>query len=530
MNYLRVNKHVLANGTRRFYQDHWGGAAWVHRVKGTYAERKIPYRLPELRDALRKDLNIEVQITEGEKDCETLREKGFVATTNPGGALSWTDDLTAWLRILGVRCAALHEDNDEKGRLRTVKLTAALSDFVKLRVVRYPDVPLGEDVTWWLTEGGHTSEELQTKIESALVFEPSTALRSKSASQYEIQAVDWLWEYRIAKGALNILAGLPDKGKGVMWADITARITTGKEWPAGEGRAPIGKVIILTAEDDIERTVVPRLVAAGADLNKVEIVEMARNPDGSERMFNLVIDIPLLKAKIEEVGDVALVIIDPVAAYLGVGKISGGSATDVRGVLAPLTKLAEEKQAAIYAVMHFNKKTDITNAVLRIADSLAYAATGRSVYIAVEDLDHEGAYLFVKAKCNLAPSDLPALRYRIYSKRVGFDAKLGKPIEPPYTVWDEQPVKITALEAMEAAAGGSRGTALQDAVDFLTARLAQGPVKAEDIIADAKALGIAKRTLDRAKREMGIKVGKEQGVIAGAWCWFPAEKEEEAPP
>src|SRR5262249_11893845 len=155
------------------------------------------------------------------------------------------------------------------------------------------------------------------------------------------------------------------------------------------------------------------------DLDRVEIIKMAHNADGTERMFNLVTDLPALRAKIEEVGDVILVVIDPVSAYLGVGKISGGSSTDVRGVLSPLTKPGEETQAAILAVMHFNKKADITNAILRIADSLAYAAAARSIYIAVEDPENDNAYLFVKAKGNLAPSNLTALRYMIGVRNVG---------------------------------------------------------------------------------------------------------------
>jgi putative DNA primase/helicase len=172
---------------------------------------------------------------------------------------------------------------------------------------------------------------------------PKPALRSGRASQYEMEAVEWLWQWRIAKGALNILAGLPDQGKGLTWSDIVARITTGREWPAGEGRAPQGNAIIFTAEDDIRRTVVPRLVAAGADLERIEIIEMTRNPDGTERMFNLVTDLPLLKSKIVEIGSVSIAVIDPVASYLGVGKVAAGSQTDVRGVLAPLTKIAEEE-------------------------------------------------------------------------------------------------------------------------------------------------------------------------------------------
>ena len=101
---------------------------------------------------------------------------------------------------------------------------------------------------------------------------------------------------------------------------------------------------------------------------------MAKNPDGTPRMFNLATDLALLLSKIDEIGDVVLVIIDPVSAYLGVGKVNNSSTTDVRAVLAPLTKLAEEKKISIIGIMHFNKKADVTNAMLRIADSLAYVA------------------------------------------------------------------------------------------------------------------------------------------------------------
>jgi hypothetical protein len=170
-NYLRVDRHDLPNGARHFFQHRWTGAGWALGVKGTYAEAKIPYRLPQLIAALRANPDAELQICEGEKDADTTARLGFIATTNPGGALSWTPELTAWLHSLGVRRAVIHEDNDEKGRERTKRLGAALSGFIKLRVVRYPDVPEGEDVTWWL-EHGHTKEELLARIEAAELAAP----------------------------------------------------------------------------------------------------------------------------------------------------------------------------------------------------------------------------------------------------------------------------------------------------------------------------------------------------------------------
>jgi hypothetical protein len=91
-------------------------------------------------------------------------------------------------------------------------------------------------------------------------------LHSVRASAVKMKAVNWLWPNRFAIGKLGLIVGLPDEGKGQVLADIAARVTCAAEWPCGEGIAPLGNVIMLTAEDDPADTVVPRLVAAGADL------------------------------------------------------------------------------------------------------------------------------------------------------------------------------------------------------------------------------------------------------------------------
>ena len=119
-----------------------------------------------------------MQITEGEKDADTLHRLGFVASTNPGGAKYWTDDLTAWLRVLGVRRIVLHEDNDKAGVERTTSLAPVLASFATVRVARYPDVPGGrdavggEDVTYWIEALDHSKEDLAARIAAA---EPANA-------------------------------------------------------------------------------------------------------------------------------------------------------------------------------------------------------------------------------------------------------------------------------------------------------------------------------------------------------------------
>src|SRR5262249_10381173 len=185
------------------------------------------------------------------------------------------------------------------------------------------------------------------------------------------------------------------------------------------------------------------------------------------------------------------------------------------GGLRALKDMAEELDVAVIGIAHFNKKDDIKSALLRVSDSIAYVAAARHVYAVIDDPEIKDAKLFVKAKNNLA-RDTKALRYGIGVKTVGHDAKLGVDINAPYIVWHPQHVEITANEAMQAAGGH---TAKREAREFLLEQLEAGPRKAEDIIDQAKQEGIAKRTLDRAKKDLGIKSRKTPSRFDGEWYW-----------
>jgi hypothetical protein len=281
-------------------------------------------------------------------------------------------------------------------------------------------------------------------------------------------------------------------------------------------------VILLTAEDDLADTVVPRLVAAGANLSRVAILRMV--PDGSsKRMFSLVTDLDMLRRKIEEVGDVQAILIDPITAYLGVKQIDSFRTTDVRAVLAPMVDLATEFRVLILAIMHFNKKLDVTNALLRISDSLAFGATARHVYAIVNDAENKRR-LFVRGKNNLAPSDQQALAFTIALREVGTDAKNDKPILAPHLVWQAEHVDVTATEAMQAANESKSPAARDNAKRFLSDLLMGGPMTKQEIEEAAEANKISGRTLRRAKDELGIIVKKDSGQ-GGAWRWhLPPEQ------
>jgi AAA domain len=331
----------------------------------------------------------------------------------------------------------------------------------------------------------------------------------------EIAGIEWLWSKRFAVGKLSLVVGLPDEGKELLTSYIVAQVTCAGLWPCNEGHAPLGNVLMFTDEDDHNDTVVPRLAAAGADRKRVEIVKMVSGT--KDRMFNLVTDLELLRRKIVEMGDVRAVLIDPITAYLGLGKIDSFRTGDVRAVLTPLCNLAAELRVAIIAIMHFNKKVDVTNALLRISDSLAFAAVARGVYGVIDDAEHERK-LFVRAKNNLAARDQnKTLAFRFTACEVGIDKNTGEVIRAPYIVWDPQYVDVTASEAMQAAAESKSPAARDEAQKFLTDILANGPILKTEIEEAAEANGIAERTLRRAKTELKI-IAKKDGDGA-KWRW-----------
>jgi hypothetical protein len=341
------------------------------------------------------------------------------------------------------------------------------------------------------------------------------------AADLEMCGIDWLWPGRFARGKFGLIAGLPDYGKGQIAAFIAAAVTAAIQLPCDEGNAPQGNVIWFNAEDGARDTVLPRLVAAGADPKRVHFVNSVRI-GGEDKSFSLVTDLRLLRKAIERIGNVVLVIIDPVSAYLGVGKVDGRSATDVRGVLTPLKELAEDLHIAAIAVAHFNKKDDVKSALLRVSDSIAYVAAARHVYAVLDDPEDKNSKLFVKAKNNLA-RDTKALRYGFGVKTVGHDPKLNVDIEAPYIVWHPQHIEVTANEAMQAADGRS-GYAKREAREFLLERLDAGPVGADELFEEAEQNGIAKTTLKRAKKEIGIRSRKTPGKFDGRWFWeLPAK-------
>jgi hypothetical protein len=186
-------------------------------------------------------------------------------------------------------------DNDLPGTRHAETVAQNLIGIAReVCVVTLPWLGVKEDVFDWIARGG-TKEKLEELGWGAPQWTPTVQLpndhagqskpqpppvtaifKSARADTFKMKAVTWLWPDRFAIGKLGIIAGLPDEGKGQILCDMAARITRGLLWPCNEGTAPKGSVIHLSAEDDPEDTIVPRLAAAGADLSRIELLTMVQ--------------------------------------------------------------------------------------------------------------------------------------------------------------------------------------------------------------------------------------------------------------
>jgi hypothetical protein len=257
-----------------------------------------------------------------------------------------------------------------------------------------------------------------------------TGLVVINAGQVVPEETTWICQDIIPRGKLSLFAGNPGLGKSQLSTYFAATVTTGGKWTPAMGDLPnadIGTVIILQAEDHIKDTIVPRLMAAGADSSRVEIVKAVKTDEGSDRFFNLEADLELLGDLLTEIGDVALIIIDPVSAYLG--KTDSHNNAEVRGVLAPIAAFAEKHDVAVLGVTHLNKGTG--DAINKGMGSIAFTAAPRAVWLVTRDGQDKDKRLFLPVKTTNGP-DGHGYAFSVVAARI--DGKT-KPIKTSKIVW-----------------------------------------------------------------------------------------------
>jgi phage N-6-adenine-methyltransferase len=301
-------------------------------------------------------------------------------------------------------------------------------------------------------------------------------------------ATDWLWSARIPKGELTILDGDPSVNKSSLLMDLAARVSTGREMPDGTA-GMFGGVLMLLAEDSLQKTVLQRLKAAGADLGRIAV------PPGS-------VVIPKDLARVEEwvyVIKAALVIVDPLMAFLGA---DSNSDQEVRRALTPLKSIAERTDCSVVLVRHLTKRGG-RHALYRGGGSIGIVAATRSALMVGRAPDDPDMRVLCQTKSNLGPL-APSL--------------LFEPVATPEGVvrveWrgecDYTPDDLLAPSK-------PNENRLAEAMGFLKELISGGPVEQKAVKEKAIQAGFAYRTVERAKELLGVQSERE-GWGPGSTC------------
>ncbi len=326
--------------------------------------------------------------------------------------------------------------------------------------------------------------------------------------------IRWLWPQRLALGKVSLLVGQPGVGKSQLSCALAAAVTRGGRLPDG-AHAPKGSVVFVTCEDDPADTIVPRLAAAGADLERVHHLAWIVDPKDAARRehFSVAAHHEALAEMIAAIGDVRLLIIDPITAYMGAA--DSHKTADVRQALAPLQELAAAEHVAVLAISHLNKNGAEGSALNRVVGSGAFVAVARSAWlIAADPGDEDGQRrIFTPLKNNIG-DDQAGFAFAVEG------VELGGGITTSRVVFEAEPVRVDADELLrdQGQQPEERG-ARQEAEDWLydlLANCAPGTGLATKTVTDqAAAAGISERTLRRARARLGIRATKSEG--GGPW-------------
>lgn len=222
-----------------------------------------------------------------------------------------------------------------------------------------------------------------------------------SAATIKPKAAQWLWPQWLPRGMLTILAGAGGDGKTTLTLGLIATMTSGGRWPDGSFCTEKQNAVIFSSEDSAEHTIIPRLIASGADLNRVFVMQGRINDLGELEPFDPSRDCDLLARELDRIGGAGLIMIDPIVAA-----VSGDMhrANDVRRSLQPLVNLAEQHGAAVVGISHFAKGSQASSPADRVLGSQAFTALARMVLVSAKREGEEDRVL-ARAKSNISADD-----------------------------------------------------------------------------------------------------------------------------
>ncbi len=470
-----------------------------------------------------------VVLCEGESDTITLAYAGIPAFGISGAPHGWKSEYAKQPVLENAKRILVIQEPDDAGQ-KLVEKIARCFPAGKVWVVKLPAKDPSE---LWINS--KTDEDFAAAWKAAVSAAVPVGAAAEGEREYTVEKLSsiapkpltWLWPGRIPRGKITIFGGNPGVGKGLATCSLAAIVTTGRMFPdeAISDRPPMD-VLMLFCEDDAEDTVVPRLMAAGADLERIyrikaqAIIGTGDKATKIERELAFDSDLKLLKRFLTEHPEVQLVIVDPISSYLG--NIKPNDEKQLRDVLVPLADLGRETGVTFVLVAHFNKRSDV-NALHKVLGAVAMTGVARSAWLFAEDKDCEDGerFLMLQGKLNLGRKQ-KGIEYTIGEKQV-----LPPPGESTGVIVWGGVTDVTAEKALGsvAAFGDDGGSKVKRAGEFLQQYLADGDKPAKEVYAAAKAAGIGERTLGTAKKEAGVQSHK----VLDQWLWrWPVDIETQA--
>lgn len=496
---------------------HWNGTAYVTGEPPAPAEGRPLYRLPEL---LAADSAAPVFVVEGEACADALHRLGLVAVTS-GSASS--DGGADWRPLAGRR-VILWPDHDEPGRKYAERVRESLSglgavcECLDVGALGLPEK--GDAVDWIKAHPEATAADVLALPRAVRAVPERDGVQLVCMADVEMRPVEWLWPGWLARGKLHILAGSPGTGKTTIALALAATVSTGGRWPDGEqsnGGKP-AHVLVWSGEDDPADTIAPRLAAAGADRYRVHAIQSVRI-DGQPMPFDPAEHLPELAARMAELGDVGLLIVDPIVSAVAGDSHKNG---EVRRALEPLVRLGQDFGCAVLGISHFSKGTGGKDPTERVTGSIAFGALARVVLGTVKPREEGEPRLLVRTKANIGP-DSGGFAYDLRQEEIAPGLSASR------VVWGE-PVEGSARDLIGEAEGsdGERQDR-EDAAEWLAATLDCGPMPSRHIKAAADDAGHAWRTVQRAMKSLGVQVKRDGFGRDGKTLWALPHSRQSGP-
>ncbi len=508
---LAIHERIdAADGSKRFLWRSPDGALGL----GERAASELPLYGIERLDGFAS----RVLVTEGEKAAQALLDRGVPAVGTVTGA-SGCPGARALGELAG-RHIVLWPDADEPGRRHMDALAVRLAGIAASVAIIEP--PAGVRSGWDAADAVAEGRDLAALVAAARPFEPSTRRPSRDLetggqppetlvitrlADVAAQPVEWLWPGYLPSGMLCLLDGDPGVGKSTLTDDLAARASTGRPMPDGSGGGEPAGVVILSAEDDLARTVRPRLEAAGADLARIATVALRERDGGMRAPLITREDLAAVELAVKDT-DARFLIVDPLMAYLP-DETNTNRDHDVRRALRGLAELAERTGCAVLAVRHLRKGA-AENPLYRGGGSIGIIAAARAAFLLARDPEDAERRVLAPLKMNVAPEP-PARAFRL---------ELGPGHAHPHVSWEGvSPLDASALLAVPD--GTEDRSALQEAKEVLRQILADGPERADVARLLARRAGVSDRTLARARQSLAIvprHVGRP-GESDQHWEW-----------